>query len=52
MAAVRKALKELGYEEGKNLLFEYRWAGDGDERLASPFHQHLPQRAPVLSVAS
>jgi putative ABC transport system substrate-binding protein len=33
MNAFQKALRELGYEEGKNLLFEYRWAGGDDERL-------------------
>jgi putative ABC transport system substrate-binding protein len=33
MGAFQKALRELGYEEGKNLLFEYRWAGGDDERL-------------------
>ena len=33
MDAFQKALRELGYEEGKNLLFEYRWAGGDDERL-------------------
>jgi ABC-type uncharacterized transport system substrate-binding protein len=33
MEAFQKALRELGYEEGKNLRFEYRWAGGDDERL-------------------
>src|SRR5260370_30729103 len=33
MDAFQKAVRELGYEEGKNLLFEYRWAGGDDERL-------------------
>ena len=33
MDAFQKALRELGYEEGKNLLFEYRWAGGDDKRL-------------------
>ena len=33
MDAFQKALRELGYEEGKNLLVEYRWFGGDDERL-------------------
>jgi putative ABC transport system substrate-binding protein len=33
MDAFQKAMRELGYEEGKNLLFEYRWAEGDDERL-------------------
>jgi putative ABC transport system substrate-binding protein len=33
MDAFQKALQELGYEEGKNIFFEYRWAEGVDERL-------------------
>ena len=33
MDAFQKALRDLGYEEGKNIFFEYRWAGGDDARL-------------------
>jgi len=33
LAAFRQGLRDLGYEEGKNISIEYRWAGDRYERL-------------------
>ena len=34
MEELRQALRELGYEEGRNLTLEYRWAEGREERLA------------------
>src|SRR5258708_6740948 len=31
--ALRQGLRELGYEEGKDLVFEYRWAEEDLDRL-------------------
>jgi putative tryptophan/tyrosine transport system substrate-binding protein len=33
LAAFRQGLRGLGYEEGKNISIEYRWAGNRYERL-------------------
>jgi putative ABC transport system substrate-binding protein len=33
LSAFRQGLRDLGYEEGKNISIEYRWAGNRYERL-------------------
>jgi hypothetical protein len=35
IAALRQSLRDLGYEEGKNLMIEYRWAERKLDRLPS-----------------
>ena len=33
LAALRQGLRDLGYEEGRNLVIEYRWADERVDRL-------------------
>src|SRR6516162_1577119 len=32
IASLRQALKDLGWTEGRNLLFDYRWGASADDR--------------------
>ena len=34
--ALRQGLRELGYEEGRNISIEWRFPGATDERLSNP----------------
>jgi ABC-type uncharacterized transport system substrate-binding protein len=33
LVALRSGLRDLGYEDGKNIVFEFRWAEGNDDRL-------------------
>src|SRR5215470_8143451 len=33
LEALRQGLREFGWVEGKNIIFEYRWADGNEERL-------------------
>jgi putative tryptophan/tyrosine transport system substrate-binding protein len=45
---LRKALQELGYEEGKNVFYEGRWAGAKPERLPGFAADLLSQRVDLI----
>jgi putative ABC transport system substrate-binding protein len=51
MDAFQKALRELGYEDGKNLLFEYRWAGGDDGRLPDLANDLVRSNVEVIVVS-
>ncbi len=48
--ALRGGLRDLGQVEGKNVVFEYRWAGGSTARLAD-FADELAQLEPAVFVA-
>jgi putative ABC transport system substrate-binding protein len=47
-AAVRLGLKEAGFVEGQNVLFEYRWAEGRDERLPAMAVELVNRRVAAL----
>ena len=50
IAAFRKRLQELGWTEGRNIQFDYRWMTPGGERLRADAAE-LVKNAPDLIVA-
>jgi putative ABC transport system substrate-binding protein len=48
-ATLRKGLAELGWAEGRNLQFDFRWAG-GDEGRASAYAAELVKLRPDLII--
>ena len=48
LAAWRQALRDLGYEEGKNLVIEYRWAEGQYDRLPAFANELVRLKVDVL----
>jgi putative ABC transport system substrate-binding protein len=49
---LRQGLRDLGYEEGRNILIESRWADGHDERLLALAEELVRLRPDVLVTAS
>ena len=52
VVAFADGLRELGHVEGKNILFEYRWAEGHRERFAEMAADLVRQRVDVLVASS
>ena len=52
VAAFADGLRELGHVEGKNVVFEYRWAEGKPERFAEMTADLLRQRVDVIVASS
>jgi putative ABC transport system substrate-binding protein len=52
LSRLRTALRELGHAEGKNILFEYRFAEDKQERLPGLTAELIRSKVDVIVVAS
>src|SRR5262245_49324302 len=48
LAAFRRGLRETGYDEGRNVAVEYRWAEGHDERLPALAQDLVRRRVNVL----
>lgn len=48
--ALRQGLREFGYEEGKNIVLEYRFAEGKTDRLAQLAHELVQQQPDVIVV--
>src|SRR5262249_53968995 len=52
VVAFADGLRELGHVEGKNVIFEYRWAGGKPERFAEMTADLVRQRVDVIVASS
>ena len=48
IAALRQGLRELGYEEGRNLVIEYRWAEEDYDQLPRLAAELVSQKVDVI----
>jgi putative ABC transport system substrate-binding protein len=48
LAAFRRALNERGYFEGRNVVFEFRWAEDQYDRLPGLARDQVQRRVDVI----
>jgi putative tryptophan/tyrosine transport system substrate-binding protein len=48
LEAFRAGLRDLGYEEGRNIVIEYRWADDHYERLPELFAEIVGLKVDVI----
>src|SRR5262245_9575953 len=46
--AFQAGLRELGYQEGRNVVIEYRWADERYERLPMLFSELIPLNVDVI----
>ena len=49
--ALREGLRELGYQEGRNLTIETRWAGGASERLSALAQELVRLRVDIICTA-
>jgi putative ABC transport system substrate-binding protein len=51
VAAFRQGLREVGYEEGRNIVIEYRWAEGKYERFPALIAELIAQKVDVIVTA-
>ena len=51
VGAFQRALRDLGYVEGKNLVFEFRWANEKSDRLSALAAELVQMKVDVIVAA-